>query len=302
MQFDGMEQRRFVTLLGGAAAAWPLAARAQQPAMPVIGFLHPHRRIRCSTIARLSPGPQGDGFVEGETVAVENRWADDQIDRLPMLAADWSAGACRHRHRRKLRVRRQGGNHDDPRRLRLRRRPVRLGLVASLARPGGNLTGINFSPSNRRQSGWSCCASSCPPQRVWPCWSIGLCHDDRGDAAGRGGGGARQRAADQGPHRRHQPRDRHRLRDHRARAARRPLRRPRPFFNSRRVQFAQLAARYAVPTTHPTRPEAEAGGLMSYGPSIADAIVRSASTLAAPQGRQARRPAGRAVEQVRAGH
>ena len=142
-----MRRREFLGVVGGAAA-WPIAAHAQQPAMPMIGFLD--QRSPDALTERLRGFRQGlkeTGYVEGDNVTIVYRWAENQLDRIPALAAELA--------RRPVAVVVASGG--TPVALRAKAAittipivfiaaedPVRLGLVASLARPGGNLTGINI--------------------------------------------------------------------------------------------------------------------------------------------------------------
>jgi putative ABC transport system substrate-binding protein len=272
-----LRRRDFITLLGGAAAAgWPVAARAQQPAMPVIGFLHPASLDTITDRMRaFRQGLKEIGFIEGENVAVEYRRAENQFDRLPVLAAELvrrqvdvivTAGSSIPA------VAAKAATTTIPIVFAVPEEPVRSGLVTSLARPGGNATGIYFFSVELVAKRLEILREMVPATTriavlVNPADAANsetmLKHVE---AASRSMGLQIQIL--------------NANTSHEIDAAFAAFVRERhdplfvsggPFLLSRRVQLALLAARHAVPASYGAREYVEIGGLMSYGAKIADA-------------------------------
>jgi len=267
-----MKRREFMSLLGGAAA-WPLAARAQQPAMPVVGFLGstpagPYAAI----VAAFRQGLKETGFVEGQNLAIEYRWADNQHDRLPALAADLVS--------RKVAVIVTSGSVPPalaakaatstiPIVFHTGLDPVAAGLVSSINRPGGNITGVTFLTEASTLKRLSLLRDLVPAN------VIGLLANrpEATDSVTKELEtvtrplGLALHVVYAGSERE--------LDDAFVTLAQRNigalLVNTGPFFRTRTEQLVGLAARYAIPAIYPGRDYALAGGLMSYAPSITEA-------------------------------
>jgi putative tryptophan/tyrosine transport system substrate-binding protein len=165
-----MNRREFIMLLGGAAA-WPLAVRAQQSGVPVIGFLRSTSLAASAPmIAGFRQGLTATGFNEGQNVAIEYRYANNQLDSLPGLVAELirlpvavivaNVNAALAAKAATTTVPIVFGTGSDP---------VVDGLVSSLNRPGGNVTGVSFVSGSWEPNGWRCCANSSPTPRPSRC-------------------------------------------------------------------------------------------------------------------------------------
>jgi putative ABC transport system substrate-binding protein len=271
-----MQRRKFVKLVGGAAVAWPLAVRAQQPALPVVGFIRDGSADASARFAAgFRKGLNEAGYVEGQNVTVEYHWLDGRYDRLPALVADL--------------VRRQVtafatsgivpslaakaatstipiifGVGDDP---------VKLGLVASLARPGGNATGINFF-ANELAAKRLRLLHDLVPKAVRIAVLLNPGNHSVAEAT-------LQQVREAAPTMGLQIQVANASTIGEIDAAFATFTRERPdalfvagdaFFISQRVQLATLAARDRVPAAYPIREIAAAGGLMSYGADFADSF------------------------------
>jgi putative ABC transport system substrate-binding protein len=269
-----MKRRGFITLLGGAAAAWPLVARAQQPAMPVIGFLN-----------SSSPDAEGDrvrayhqglseaGYVEGRNLTIEYRWADGHNDRLPSMAADLV--------RRGVNVIVTGGTPatlaakaataTTPIVFILSTDPVEAGLVASLNRPGGNLTGVTGLNVELAPKKLELLHELLPSATI-----LALLVNPTNAVAAKSESQAVQAAARTLGLQLHEL---HASTERDFDSVFASLVRLRAgalvigsdlFFTSRSKQLAELTVRHAVPSIYQFREFVTAGGLMSYGGSITD--------------------------------
>jgi len=266
--------REFITLLGGAAA-WPLAARAQQAAMPVIGFLDPRSPdAMADRLRAFRLGLKDVGYVEGENVTIIYRFAEDQNDRLPQLAAELV--------RRQVTViaasatpvapAAKAATTTIPIAFIAAQDPVRLGLVASLARPGGNLTGINFFSGELTAKRLDLLHDLLPRAvrvavLVNPAEAANTTSTLRDVEAAARAIGLQVQVLNASTSRE-------------INAAFENVGRDRPdalfvgsntFLTARRSQVVQLAAFHRLPAVYPVRDFVEIGGLMSYGTNVMDA-------------------------------
>jgi putative ABC transport system substrate-binding protein len=262
-----IERRKFLATLGGAAVAWPLAARAQQAAMPVVAFVNAGSSD-APLGAAFRKGLNEAGYVEGQNVTVEYHWLDGQFDRLPALMADLV-------RRRVAVIATPAGNYatqvakgattEIPIVFGVGEDPVKLGLVASLARPGGNLTGINFFTAELTAKRLALLHELVPkavriavlvnPANITATETVLREIPDAARAMGLQIQVLKASTSSQ------------------IEAAFATLVRDRAdalyiagdvFFTSRRVQLATLAATNRIPASHPSRQAVEAGGLMAY--------------------------------------
>jgi putative ABC transport system substrate-binding protein len=270
-----MRRREFITLLGGAAVAWPLAARGQQAALPVIGYLSARSPDDTAhLVAAFRRGLGEQGFVEGQNVTIEYQWALGQYDRLPAMAAEFV--------RRPVTVLTTTGG--EPAALAAKAAtstipivfatgtdPVKAGLVASYNRPGGNATGINFQTADMEAKRFGLLHELMPQAKT-----VAFLYNPKFAAAEGQLRDVREAARTLGL----QINVLHASTDNEINAAFRTMVQQQtaalilaadPFFDTRRSQLVVLAAYNMLPAIYQFREYAAAGGLMSYGIDAVDA-------------------------------
>jgi putative tryptophan/tyrosine transport system substrate-binding protein len=276
MQSDQLKRRDFITLVGGAAAAWPLAARAQQPLMPVVGWLG-SGSAEPLLIAALHRGLREAGFIDGRNVAFEYRWANGEYERLPAQVAELVerrvavivAGAPPAAHAAKA------ATSTIPVVFSLGTDPVKTGLVESLNRPGGNLTGITQFSTELEAKRLEILRESVPNANliallVNPNFLASKSLVDEVQDAARVL--AQQILVLNASNEREVEIAFAMLVQQRANAL---LVGADPSRFNQRQQFVELAARYTVPAIYPWREFVAIGGLMSYGTNLSDSYYQA---------------------------
>jgi putative ABC transport system substrate-binding protein len=269
-----IKRREFITLLGGAAAAWPLAARAQQAAIPVVGFLNPGSAAeRAHLLVALRQGLGAVGYVEGQNVMIDYRWGDDQFDRLPALSADLvrrrvsvlaiPAGsvAILAAKAATTTIPIVFGSENDP---------IKAGLVTSFNRPTDNATGVYFLSGGLAEKRLGLIRELLPRADL-----VGLLLNPNNPLTDAITTEMRATASAVGQRIEvlHASNGREieavfaTLLQKRASAF---MLSPDPLFFSRRVQIVTLATRHGIPAIYTSREYAQVGGLMSYGPDFLD--------------------------------
>ena len=272
-----MRRRAFITLLSGAAAAWPITARAQQPAMPVVAFVSGQSSdAPARQVAAFRKGLSETGYVGGQNVTVEYHWLEGEYDRLPQLMSDLV-----HRHvaiistpiSQPATLAAKAATATIPIVFGVGSDPVKLGLVANLARPGGNATGINFFATElvAKRLGL---LHDLVPKAVRIAVLVNPANVSSAETTLRElpeaarSLGLQIQVLNASTSREIEEAFVTLVRE-RADAL---FIAPDSFFQSRRVQFATLTTRHAIPAAYSVREYVEVGGLMSYGTDLADAF------------------------------
>jgi putative tryptophan/tyrosine transport system substrate-binding protein len=274
MRFDRLERREFIALIGGATA-WPLAARAQSSSVPMIGILNPTTAggVWLPLEAAFRQGLSDTGYTEGRNIKIEGRWADSQYDRLPALASELTQHgvAAIAAFTTPAAQAAKAATATIPIVFTTISDPVQIGLVASLNRPGGNLTGVSVLAVEVGPKLLQLLHAAVPSAK-----SMGLLINPRNpnaDAQSKNLQTAAQRLALQLHVLNASTQDDidpvfarvHEIKANALMIAQDAL------FNTQTGKLADLSVRYAMPAIYPNRDFAEAGGLMSYGTDLRDA-------------------------------